>query len=295
MKSNKKYHKTATGRKISAGTTSAGPRASRKSKAPKQSKKKAVRSRKKPELTTAVATAGSSDDAPQETVELYLRPDSFTALAFPMLPETANDDHSPLDDGENRLLTECEEQIGNGVKCSAAMAAAFFTIKAKRLYREAYRTFEDYCRRRWKFSRQHGYRIAKTGEIQTLASQYGYGVKNEFEARRLGRLSSDELKKVLQLATTQSNGQPITKGLLSEVQMQIEQERKQIVKHKATAGNPAGGAVPDLTTLISLEQILGWLDELLLASNVDANIHDRLEQIKNALALHAVESNKKAA
>jgi hypothetical protein len=242
--------------------------------------------KERPEAVKPKAAPDQNIDIPQETVELYLRPDSFAALAFPMQPEEHSDDHSPLTDSENRLLTECEDQIEKGFKSSAEMAAAFFTIKTKRLYREIHRTFEEYCRKRWKFSRQHGYRIAKTGEIQGLAAQYGYMVNNENEGRRLGRLSTEELRKVLEIAASKSNGQPITKRLLSEIQAEVEGERKPTVKKSAKTATPSGGALPDLSTLVSLAQILVWLDEILLDPSIDQKSHDRLEMIKSALALH---------
>ena len=70
----------------------------------------------------------------------------------------------PLKDGKTESLTteesarlkELEGVIDNG---SRSVGEALKEIKDGRLYRAEYRSFEEYCRGRWGFSRQYGYRL----------------------------------------------------------------------------------------------------------------------------------------
>src|SRR6266550_837415 len=89
-----------------------------------------------------------------------------------------------LTSNEQRLLRSCEEIIEAGLGTFVAVGRALMTINDQRLYRANYETFQDYCRERWDYSRQHAYRLIKAISVVDQVSSTGV-LPNERQARRL--------------------------------------------------------------------------------------------------------------
>jgi hypothetical protein len=62
---------------------------------------------------------------------------------------------------EKHDLVKAERTIAKGLKSFLAVGMALKEIRDKRLYRQQYDTFEEYCIRRWDFSRIHAYPPAR--------------------------------------------------------------------------------------------------------------------------------------
>jgi hypothetical protein len=85
------------------------------------------------------------------------------------------------EDREQFALTPAEElELCRFESVIAAKLAAFFhvgfalmEIKSRKLYRAEFRTFEEYCRRRWEFNRAHAYRLIGAAEICKSLSPIG--------------------------------------------------------------------------------------------------------------------------
>lgn len=60
---------------------------------------------------------------------------------------------------ESTRLQKCEAVIEKGLQTFIEVGNALLEIRDSRLYRQDYGTFEDYCRKRWKISRAHAYRL----------------------------------------------------------------------------------------------------------------------------------------
>ena len=66
---------------------------------------------------------------------------------------------------EQRELGRAERTIARGLKSFLAVGMALKEIRDKRLYRQHYDTFEEYCIRRWDFSRIRAYQICAASEV----------------------------------------------------------------------------------------------------------------------------------
>lgn len=70
-----------------------------------------------------------------------------------------------LTTAEIRELEQREQQIQRGIDTFFQVGLHLKEIRDKRLYRQEYGTFEEYCRKRWGFSRSNGYNLISAGEI----------------------------------------------------------------------------------------------------------------------------------
>ncbi|SRR6266516_2104440 len=75
-------------------------------------------------------------------------------------------------------LRDCEAVIARGQKTFVEVGQALLAIRDGRLYKKEYKTFEQYCRDRWKWSKTHVNRLIAASEMAPT------GVKTEREARR---------------------------------------------------------------------------------------------------------------
>lgn len=114
------------------------------------------------------------------------------------ITESATHLEGPLSSDERAKLHECEAMVTEHQKAFFKIAQALFTIRESRLFREKYTTFEEYCRCRWGFSRQYGYRIADSGAlIRSLPPDLTTIVDNENQVRALSRVVLDKRAVVL--------------------------------------------------------------------------------------------------
>ncbi len=58
-----------------------------------------------------------------------------------------------LNEPETRERNECEKIISKGWNTFLEVGRALCRIRQKRLYRDHYSTFEEYCQERWDFSK----------------------------------------------------------------------------------------------------------------------------------------------
>jgi hypothetical protein len=77
---------------------------------------------------------------------------------------------------ESREFERHEKVIQRGIKNFHEVGAALMAIREGKLYRAKYGTFEDYCRKKWKMSRQRAYQ---------LCAAVGSPAENEWQARKL--------------------------------------------------------------------------------------------------------------
>src|SRR5262245_58471891 len=65
--------------------------------------------------------------------------------------------YPPLTPAEQSLLDVCEEEIAKGLRQFLLVGGALLTIRARRLYRTRFKTFEEYCQTRWDFTPRRAY------------------------------------------------------------------------------------------------------------------------------------------
>jgi hypothetical protein len=91
-----------------------------------------------------------------------------------------------LTDEEHDNLEQLETQIADNVKSAFTLAAALAEIREKKLYRENYKTFEEYCKQRWDYSRSYCERLADMNDVLVDLKEYeDHQVfpRNELQAR----------------------------------------------------------------------------------------------------------------
>ena len=71
----------------------------------------------------------------------------------------------PLTEKELADLARLEQAIEQGQKAFRETALALLEILVRRLYREGWRSFDDYCRRRWGFQKNWGFKLASTARV----------------------------------------------------------------------------------------------------------------------------------
>src|SRR4051794_33451493 len=95
--------------------------------------------------------------------------DNDSVLSF-ILPADAEGEKvqafSDLSQNEEQLKDECEATIGKACESYRGASKALLTIRERRLYRDEYSTFEEYCRVEWGFSRQRAYELTKAAETR---------------------------------------------------------------------------------------------------------------------------------
>ena len=154
-------------------------------------------------------------------------------------------------------LAECEAVIERGLYSVAEMGNALRKVRDKRLYRETYATFNDYCLERWHMGESyvnHQIRAAKVIEnLGTIVPKPNL----ESQARPLSQLEPEERREAWSLAVENAgNGHPtaaqvkaavdeIVPKPLTEAKMNYAQSWIDIVEKMCisfTSFNRRGGA-----------------------------------------------------
>ncbi|QYY36707.1 DUF5131 family protein [Ruficoccus sp. ZRK36] len=89
------------------------------------------------------------------------RPNTSTLPALPM---------DKLNEAEREELEQCEECIQRGKHVFEKVGYALLKIKNDRLYREKYKSFQEYCELKHGFSRQYGYLVANAVAAKEIIS-----------------------------------------------------------------------------------------------------------------------------
>lgn len=70
-------------------------------------------------------------------------------------------------------LQELEETVERGLATFVEVGQALMEIRDSRLYRSSHSTFEDYCRERWGWTRQHANRTIRAAEVAGVLEPTG--------------------------------------------------------------------------------------------------------------------------
>ena len=94
---------------------------------------------------------------------------------------------------EQRALQRAESTIAKGMKAFVAVVLALKEIRDRRLYRDRYSTFQEYCARRWELSRPRAYELCAAAEVvEDLSAIADIPLlpENEAQTRPLTRLKN---------------------------------------------------------------------------------------------------------
>lgn len=110
---------------------------------------------------------------------------------------------------ETDLLDQCEEVIAEHLNGWIEVANALEAIKANRLYRRSYATFEDYCQGRWSFSGSRARQLMIASGTVTNVTVAGLPApENEGQARALGAVPVENQADVWRATLEDTGGKP---------------------------------------------------------------------------------------
>ena len=86
---------------------------------------------------------------------------------------------------ERAELRRLETTISRGWQTFIQVGEALSHIHKKRLYREDFATFEEYCQKVWNWSRNRAYQMMDAAKTASVLEEVGVTVAHEREARQL--------------------------------------------------------------------------------------------------------------
>ena len=106
-----------------------------------------------------------------------------------------------LNSQELVCLTQCEDTIRDGLEATASVIEALKEIKESRLYRQDYRSFNDYCAQKWGFGANYAGKLMRAQEVMDVVP-----VKNERQARVIQGLDTEDRLAVWDEACDKAGG-----------------------------------------------------------------------------------------
>ena len=95
-----------------------------------------------------------------------------------------------------RSLQELEAVIGRGIKSFIDTGLALAEIRDQRLYRVDFATFEDYCQKKWNWTRQRSNQLIDAARVAVNLTTIVVKPLNEAQARELVRLPPDRQREI---------------------------------------------------------------------------------------------------
>jgi hypothetical protein len=137
---------------------------------------------------------------------------------FPVVPSVHGaTETDALSDYERNRLERNEQKIQDALLTFVEMGEALEDIRKNRLYREGFESFEDYCRKRWNFSRQRAYQLIEGAKIaELLSTEVTIWPTNEAQVRPLAGLSNEEATEAWKMAKTLAGKKEISGRIVKE-------------------------------------------------------------------------------
>lgn len=121
-------------------------------------------------------------------------------------------------------LAKHEEVIEKGLNTFIEVGMALLAIRDRRLYRDEYSTFEDYCRDRWNMSRRHSNHLIQSAQvIENLGTMVPIIPANERQARPLASVPAGVQSQIWQAAVETA---PEGKVTAAHVQATVDEYQK---------------------------------------------------------------------
>ena len=105
---------------------------------------------------------------------------------------------------DDQRLVELEKTIAKGQKTFVEVGLALAEIRDLRLYRREYSGFEEYCRKKWGWTRQHAYRLIECAPIAECNTR----VTSIRQAAALAKVEPEHRAGVIQAVV--DDGKPLT-------------------------------------------------------------------------------------
>ncbi|MHC5763100.1 hypothetical protein [Nostoc sp.] len=177
---------------------------------------------KPPRKHNKATSTSSSDDTPPDNQDLEENPATatitVTAVEVPELTEQEQSDRLHLERRVERAFFEAGK--------------ALTELRDRRLYRSTHKTFEDYCRERFGFSRRQPYHLIEAAVIfDNLVEKCERNVHilptNEWQIRPLSKLDPDIQPEAWEQAVESANGKVPSHRIVKDAVQRI-MERTQV-------------------------------------------------------------------
>ncbi len=153
---------------------------------------------------------------------------------------------------ESQRLAELEKTIARGKKAFVEVGLALAEIRDLRLYKHEYGSFNEYCQKKWGWTRQYvNYQIAGAKVTAALPEKVATIVATESQARELAKAPAGKRAEVVQAVVDE--GKPVTAAGI----------RRHLPPPPGQVLDATGWPIP--TQLIPLWNRVGEVQELLTA------------------------------
>ncbi len=181
----------------------------------------------------------------------------------------------PLTDEQHDKFQKLEDQISDNLSSSFKLAAALAQIHDEKLYREEFDTFEEYCKKRWDYSRSYCERLAKMHGVVTDLKKYEDNQvfpSNELQARVFVPLKKDQRIKLLETVFKDSKTDRTTAAELAKYRKQLWPEQftaKPKSKDAAIEVAVSVESMPEVPSIIKAVDAANELLNTLVADEYD--------------------------
>ncbi len=131
---------------------------------------------------------------------------------------------------ERSRLFQLEETIRQGLNTFVDVGNALLEIRDKRLYRQEYSTFEEYCNKQWNMKQSRAYQFmdsAKVVGILQSSTIVELLPTNEAQARPLASLEPAEQIEAWKRAITSTPEGKITAAVVLKAAKEVEREKRE--------------------------------------------------------------------
>ena len=111
---------------------------------------------------------------------------------------------------EQKELDRCESIIDNGLRTFQEVGSALLQIRDGKLYRAEYKTFEEYCQKRWGMPRQIANRYILANNTAKILEPFGTKISNIEQTRPMATLQPKEQQQVWKRAVQIAGSTPPT-------------------------------------------------------------------------------------
>jgi hypothetical protein len=131
---------------------------------------------------------------------------------------------------EESTLEQCERVIAEGIHTFIEVGLALLTVRKDKLYRQKYRSFEQYCRNRWNMSKTHANRMITASTVATQMTPMGVTLPNERQARALSQDDGDDQPEAWnEVIQTAPNGKVTAKHIKEVVKRRKSRQATPVV------------------------------------------------------------------
>lgn len=130
---------------------------------------------------------------------------------------------------ERSRLFQLEETIRQGLNTFVDVGNALLEIRDKRLYRQEYSTFEEYCREQWSFTKQRAYQLMDAATVVDTIQKstiVDFFPKTETQARPLASLEPEEQVEAWKRVITSTPEGKITAAIVLKAAKEVEREKR---------------------------------------------------------------------